>query len=175
MACRDETWVTHDGAVMTTEPMLIRTHRNGDIPHISRLYYDTIHFVNCNDYTRQQIDAWAPTVPQDSFWKDRFKKYNVYVAEEDKCIVGFTELDSFGHIDCFFVHHQWQRRGVGTRLMEHVISVAERQQIARLFAEVSITAKPFFADRGFLEVGEKQVVQRGVKFEQYSMEKWLTG
>ena len=85
--------------------MLVRTHRNGDIPYISRLYYDTIHLVNCNDYSREQIEAWAPAVPEDSFWKVRFKNYNVYVAEEDGHIVGFTELDSVGHIDCFSARH----------------------------------------------------------------------
>lgn len=155
--------------------MLVRTHRNGDIPYISRLYYDTIHLVNCNDYSREQIEAWAPAVPEDSFWKVRFKNYNVYVAEEDGHIVGFTELDSVGHIDCFFVHYQWQRRGVGTRLMERVVSTAKKKRIARLYAEVSITARPFFAKLGFDVVKEKQVTRRGVELAQFSMEKWLTG
>ncbi|NIR45834.1 MAG: GNAT family N-acetyltransferase, partial [Gemmatimonadetes bacterium] len=63
---------------------------------------------------------------------------------EDARIVGFTELDPNGHIDCFFVHHAWQRRGIGTRLMERVVETAVRDSIARLFAEVSITAEPFF-------------------------------
>ncbi len=64
--------------------MLVRTHRVGDIPGISRLYYDTIHHINSHDYTREQVDAWAPAVPDVDFWKERFKKYRVYVAEEDK-------------------------------------------------------------------------------------------
>lgn len=153
--------------------MLVRTHRNSDIPHISRLYYDTIHRVNCHDYTREQIDAWAPAVPEDSFWKERFKKYNVYVAEEDECIVGFTELGSTGHIDCFFVHHEWQRRGVGTRLMERIVASAGTKQIPRLFAEVSITAAAFFLDRGFVIVKENEAMRREVKLRQFVMEKWL--
>lgn len=155
--------------------MLVRTHRNGDIPDISRLYYDTIHFVNCNDYTREQIDAWAPTVPEVSFWKNRFKKYDVYVAEEANRVVGFAELDAHGHVDCFFVHHQWQRRGVGSRLMERLVSRAERKQIKRLYAEVSITARPFFSKRGFAVVKDKLVARRGVVLAQFSMERWLTG
>ena len=154
--------------------MLVRTHRNGDIPDISRLYYDTIHLINCHDYTREQIDAWAPAVPEDSFWKERFKKYHVYVAEEDACIIGFTELDSTGHIDCFFVHHQWQRRGVGTRLMDRVVATAGRKQMSRLFAEVSITAVPFFLNRGFVIVRENEVTWREVKLKQFAMERWLS-
>ncbi|TFH50668.1 MAG: GNAT family N-acetyltransferase [Lysobacterales bacterium] len=154
--------------------MLIRTHRNGDIPDISRLYYDTIHRINSNDYTLEQIDAWAPVVPDVSFWKKRAKKYRVYVAEENERIVGFTELDSAGHIDCFFVHHEWQRRGVGSRLMERVVATANRELMPRLFAEVSVTAAPFFSSRGFVVVRENKAIRRNVTLKQYAMERWLT-
>ena len=153
--------------------MFIRPHRIGDIPGISRLYYDTIHFVNSRDYTREQIDAWAPTVPDTSFWKERLKKYRVYVAEKDECVVGFTELDATGHIDCFFVHHLWQRRGVGRRLMERVVATAGSEQMPRLFAEVSITAAPFFRDCGFVVVRENEAVRRNVTLKQFVMERWL--
>ena len=154
--------------------MLVRTHRKSDIPSISRLYYDTIHLVNSRDYTCKQIDAWAPTLPEESFWKERFKKYQVYVAEQDKRIVGFTELDSAGHIDCFFVHHEWQRCGVGSRLMERIVATAERQQIVRLFAEVSITAASFFLHHGFIVVKEYETTRRRMKLKQFVMERWLT-
>lgn len=153
--------------------MLIRSHRNGDVPGISRLYYDTIHLINSRDYTSEQVDAWAPVVPDVSFWKERLKKYRVYVAEEDECIVGFTELDTTGHIDCFFVHHQWQRRGIGTRLMERVVATAGKEQMPRLFAEVSITAAPFFRERGFVVVRENETIRRDVKLKQFAMERWL--
>lgn len=154
--------------------MLIRSHRNSDIPGITRLYYDTIHLVNANDYTLEQLDAWAPTVPDVSFWKARLKKYRVYVAEEDKCVVGFTELDTTGHIDCFFVHHEWQRRGVGSRLMQRVVATAGRELIPRLFAEVSITAVPFFRSQGFVVVKENEAIRQNVKLKQFAMERWLT-
>ncbi len=153
--------------------MLVRTHRNSDIPGISRLYYDTIHHINSHDYTREQIDAWAPAVPESAFWKERFKKYHVYVAEEDRYVVGFTELDTMGHIDCFFVHYEWQRRGVGTRLMDRLMATAEREKMLRLFAEVSITAVPFFRDREFVVLRENETIRRNVKLKQFSMERWL--
>ncbi len=159
---------------MTTSLMLVRTHRNGDIPGISRLYYDTIHLINSHDYTREQIDAWAPAVPDVSFWKERFKKYHVYVAEENEHIVGFTELDTTGHIDCFFVHHEWQRCGVGARMMGRVVTTAGKKQMQRLSAEVSITAVPFFRDQGFVVVREKEVIRANVKLNQFTMERWLT-
>lgn len=157
------------------EPMMIRTYRKRDIPVISRLYYDTIHRVNCTDYTREQLEAWAPSIPSDDFWRNRFNRYVVYVAEQASQIVGFTEWETTGHIDCFFVHHEWQRRGVGTSLMKRVETSAGRRRIRRLFAEVSLTAKPFFLGRGFRIVRQKAAVRDGVALDQYVMEKWLGG
>jgi len=153
--------------------MLVRTLRVGDIPGISRLYYDTIHHINSDDYTREQVDAWAPAVPDVDFWKERFKKYRVYVAEEDKHVVGFTELAATGHIDCFFVHHEWQRRGVGTRLMDRLVLTAGKEKMLRLSAEVSITAVPFFRDREFIVLKENETIRQNVKFKQFTMERWL--
>ena len=154
--------------------MLVRTHRNGDIPEISRLYYDTIHRINSKDYTPEQLDAWAPAIPEPSFWRERFKKYHVYVAEADARIVGFTELDTMGHIDCFFVHHEWQRQGVGALLMDRIVDTAKDEGTPRLFAEVSITAMPFFRRQGFVVVRENEAVRRNVKLKQFAMERWLT-
>lgn len=153
--------------------MLVRTHRVGDIPGISRLYYDTIHHINSHDYTREQVDAWAPAVPDVDFWKERFKKYRVYVAEEDKHVVGFTELAATGHIDCFFVHHEWQRRGVGTCLMDRLVLAADKEKMLRLSAEVSITAVPFFREREFIVLNENEIIRQNVKLKQFTMERWL--
>ena len=54
--------------------MEVRESREVDIPAISRLYYDTVHRVNARDYSPQQIEAWAPAVANESFWRERFKR-----------------------------------------------------------------------------------------------------
>ena len=165
-----------DREMRTADPVfhvLVRPHRNGDIPDISRLYYDTIHLINARDYSREQVEAWAPRVPDASFWAERIKKYRVYVAEQEKSVVGFTELDTNGHIDCFFVHYQWQRRGIGTRLMDKLVVTARRERMPRLFAEVSITAAPFFRNHGFTVLRETTAVRRNVALKQFAMERWL--
>ena len=96
--------------------MFIRRVKRTDIPQISKLYYETVHRVNARDYSARQILAWAPRVYPDTFWQRRFRQYSVSVAEEDGVVVGFAELDRTGAIDCFYVHHARQHRGIGGRL-----------------------------------------------------------
>ena len=58
-------------------------------------------------------------------------------------------------------------------MMERVVATAGREQMPRLFAEVSITAAPFFRNSGFVVVGENEAVRRNVKLKQFVMERWL--
>ena len=40
--------------------MKIRTYEIGDTQKIIKLFYDTVREVNIRDYTKAQVDAWAP-------------------------------------------------------------------------------------------------------------------
>jgi putative acetyltransferase len=153
--------------------MRIRRVRRADIPQIARLYYETVHRVNARDYGPKQIQAWAPRVYPDAFWLQRFRRYRVLVAENGGAAVGFVELGRTGEIDCFYVHHAHQYRGIGAALLAQ----AEREALARgntrLLADVSITAEPFFRRVGF-RVARRQIkIYRNRAFKQSVMEKRL--
>jgi putative acetyltransferase len=57
--------------------------------------------------------------------------------------------------------------------MAAVRSEAERLGASRLFAEVSVTARPFFERHGFVVLAEQQVVVRDVALVNYRMERRL--
>ncbi len=58
--------------------------------------------------------------------------------------------------------------------MERIVASAGKQQIVRLFAEVSITAESFFLNQNFVVVREYETTRRRVKLKQFVMERWLT-
>lgn len=153
--------------------MRIRQVKRADIPHISRLYYDTVHRVNARDYTPEQIVAWAPRVYTNTFWQRRFRSYRVFVADDGGVIIGFAELTRMGEIDCFYVHHAHQRRGVGAALMTRIESEARGLGRTRLLADVSLTAEPFFRRMGFMVVRRQIKIYRNRAFKQAVMEKRL--
>jgi putative acetyltransferase len=149
---------------------------DADIPAIAALYYNTVRRVNARDYNPQQIDAWAPEIAPNAFWQSRFVNYQVFVAEHAMGIVGFAEFDNLGgRIDCLYVHCEKQRAGIGTALLAHIEDQARSRNLHRLFADVSITARPFFAKNGFTVVAEQESPYQGCSFKQYAMEKALTG
>ena len=154
--------------------MKIREFKDKDIPQISKLYFNTVRKINSKDYSREHVETWAPEIYDDSFWSRRFDNYTVLVAEDADIILGFCELQYPGHIDCFYVHHQWQRKGVGTQLLKSVESIAEKSSFKRLFADVSITARPFFSEMGFETVSVINKKYSELNFKLYFMEMYLT-
>lgn len=153
--------------------MDIRPYQQSDVPEIARLYFNTVHRVNSRDYTPEQIKAWAPTIFSNSYWLQRFVKRRVLVAGNKDRILGFAEYEPSGHIDCFYVHHEHQHRGVGSALMRQVEEDFRSLNVHRSFAEVSLTARAFFESRDFRVVEERNQEYRGAIFKLYLMEKYI--
>jgi ribosomal protein S18 acetylase RimI-like enzyme len=153
--------------------MIIREYHESDTEMIMNLFYETVHKINIRDYTPEQVKAWTGEKMDYEFWHKRLQMKLPYVAEKNGEIVGFAELEADGHIDCFYCHYQYQHQGIGSKLLKHLENIAKSQENQRLYAEVSITAKPFFQKHGFTVVREQQVERRGVLFTNYLMEKNL--
>ena len=153
--------------------MEIRTHKPADIPEISRLFFNTIRRINSRDYTQAQVQAWAPTIYNNEYWSRRFLKRQVVVAEFKGKIVGFAEYEPSGHVDCFYVHHEHQRLGIGKVLLQWIETELQKQNVHRLYAEVSVTARAFFESRGFTVVEERNAEYMEVSIKLYLMEKYL--
>ena len=152
----------------------LRPYEPADAPALLALFRDTIRRVNSRDYSPEQISAWASDDIDPVAWANRFANRYAIVAEIDGRLAGFTELEPDGHIDRFYVSADHQRLGVGKALLDALVLEARRTGIPRLNAEVSITARPFFASQGFAVVAPQTVLARGVEFVNFRMERRLS-
>ena len=155
-------------------PLRLRPYSPVDAPALLELFRNTIRRVNSRDYNAEQIAAWASDDIDPRAWATRFESRYAIVAEIDGQPAGFTELEPDGHIDRFYVSADHQGIGVGKALLDNVVAEARRSGIERLFAEVSITARPFFTSQGFAVVAQQTVVARGVEFVNFRMERRLS-
>lgn len=151
----------------------VRRYQDGDAKHIASIYYNTIHTVNAKDYTTEQLNAWAPYHDNNGGWQEKCAKLNPFVAVIEDTIVGFAEFEPDGHIDCFYVHHKFQGAGVGTALMREIEMEAREKLLPRIYAEVSITARPFFESKIFQVIKQQTVQVRGMGLTNFVMEKCL--
>ncbi|MGK5594530.1 MAG: GNAT family N-acetyltransferase [Parachlamydiaceae bacterium] len=155
--------------------IFIRRYVSQDAPFLAKIFYDTIHTINAKDYTKEQLDAWAPESSlQAERWSEKFARTRPFVALVNEEVVGFAEFEHSGFIDCFYCHHDWIGKGVGSTLMQKIFDEAQFMGITRLFSNVSTTAKPFFEKKGFSILEKQVVVRNDVELINYKMEKFIS-
>lgn len=154
--------------------MQIRLFHPEDADQIAKLFHDTVREVNLRDYSIAQVQAWSPDDLYFRDWATVCAQRFTYVAESEGQILGFGELEADGHIDCFYCHKDYQRRGVGRSIYQAIESKARELNVDRLFTEASITARPFFQSLGFTVIAAQEVSCRGKPFINYRMEKLLS-
>lgn len=153
--------------------MIISRFEEQDIEAIVNLFYDTVHTINAQDYTEEQLAAWAPIAQQASklhTWKDSFNENLAFVARSEHQILGFCDMTYSGYLDRLYVHKDAQNQGIATALVDKLELEAKKLKLSHITTDASITAKSFFVKRGYVIV-RKQIVERsGVQLVNYKMQ-----
>ena len=152
----------------------VRRYQRQDLPALMEVRASSIRDVVARDYTQAQIDAWVETAKDMDELARRFgEKMITWVACDGAEIVGFTNLGADGYLDCMYVHGAHQGRGVASALLNALEQEARTQQQPRLHSEVSLTARPFFENRGYHVVTPQRVTVNGQTYDNFRMEKRL--
>lgn len=89
--------------------MILREYRSADCKEIIDLFYQTVHKINIQDYTKEQVDAWANKNIDLKIWQQSLAKNYCLVAIENDLIVGFGDIDQTGYLDRLYVHKDFQK------------------------------------------------------------------
>jgi GNAT superfamily N-acetyltransferase len=103
---------------------------------------------NARDYPASVIDRLILTLPERI--ASKLEEWLAYVALVDGQVVGTASLNG-QTVSSVFVHPDYQRRGIGTKLMDAVEQAAQSNSLG---VQTSITAQPFYAKRGFAVIRE---------------------
>lgn len=156
---------------------VIRKYEPGDEIAIGHAYFDAVHQIASKDYSLVQCNAWAGPIEDDPNWAENWRKRcerkQPWVAIVEGELAGFIELDPDGHIDCTYAAAAFAGKGYMSAIMERIFLEAHELGLPKLFAEVSITARPFFERHGFEVVRENWPEIRGVRLLNYIMERRL--
>ncbi len=156
-----------------TVMLKIRKATVEDADSIRELFRDTIISVNKKDYDVKQIAIWASGSENKTAWERKITEQHFLVAEIEFKIVGFSSITHEGYIDFMFTHKDHQHQGIATKMLSGLEEIANEKKLEKVWAEVSITARPFFSAKGF-RVTERFVKEvKGVKFDDCIMTKYF--
>ena len=155
--------------------MEIRRYKRGEEAAIWEVYFEATHRSIGRDYHADLVERWAPRDKDVNEWAERLREKNPFVAVVDGKIVGMAEIEVDGFIDYFYVHPDWQGKGIGKVLLARLEGEAGKVGVKVIFADVSLTAKGFFLGQGFEVTEAKANVILGHPAPNFRMEKRVAG
>lgn len=153
--------------------MELRRYRPKDLHEVVQLYYETINSVNIKDYSKEQIKVWSDAKENLLHKKDFFLSLYTIVAMKNDIIIGYGNIDDFGYLDHLYVHKDFQGLKTATAICDELENYVFIKGIRVITVHASISAKPFFINRGYKVVKEQEVERQGIKLTNYLMEKDL--
>lgn len=109
---------------------------------------------------------------------DLFKKYHDnplliddMIVYDDGIVKGVVNQLNYGEsikIDTFYVEPFFKGKGIGTKLIQHTISEAQKENKNRIFLWViqdNMSARKFYEANGFRESGETRIIEGTTKID----------
>ena len=151
--------------------MYIRRLLDDEYDDVVKLITQTVHTVCKNDYTKEELDAWAP----ENFDIRKFRNNLIaclnLAAFEKGRLVGFISMERSGYINRLYTHKDFLRCGIATALLERAEVWAKEKGIYELSLDSSKTAEGFYLNRGFKKSGVSVMNHRNVVFRNTIMKK----
>jgi putative acetyltransferase len=153
--------------------MKIRTYKTEDASAIWEMFKDTIRSVNRKDYTEVQCVTWANSFSSIEVLKKRLENSYSIVALLDEVVVGFGTLNDANEVDLLYSHRDFQRKGIGSAIVDQLETYAYLRGYQELSAEASMTALEFFQSKGYLLEKKQCKKVNEVEFINYIVKKKL--
>lgn len=118
---------------------MIRTLKEKDVDIVAKIWLETnikAHVFVASNYWKEHYEMV----------KDMFLQAEVYVYEIEKEIMGFIGLDK-EYIEGIFVLDQYQKRGIGKALLNHV--KAKKEHLSLNVYQKNLNAILFYQKEGF--------------------------
>ena len=148
--------------------LIIREFETDDAEAVSSVIRQTMKISNSVDYPLAQLqplmDYFSPAK-----LRQLARERICLVAEVEGHIVGTIALEG-NTLATFFVHPDYQRQGLGTKLLQAIEAVAIKNDLDHLEMHASLTGLAFYERMGYQQTGDQIA---GTAGPQIGMRKFL--
>jgi ribosomal protein S18 acetylase RimI-like enzyme len=131
---------------MPSEQIVIRRATAEDSEAVYEIVLRAVRETIARDYPASVIDRLVLVLPDKV--ASNLDGWHAFVAIADGRVIGTGSL-SGQTVTSVYVHPDYQRRGVATKLMDAVENTATAQSVRTLSVQSSVTAQALYTKRGF--------------------------
>jgi putative acetyltransferase len=150
----------------------LRPFLPSDGAHLARLFQESVEVLTEDDYSESQRVAWSSAADDLPAFVARLAGALTLVASIEGAVAGFASLQA-DKIDMLYVHPEYAGQGVATSLVDALEKLARARNVAAVTADVSDTARDFFANRGYVAQQRNSVSLQGEWLANTTMKKTL--
>lgn len=152
--------------------MKIREYNFDDYEVCKRIIKHSTAQIN-EKYSDEELEHLEEVIPEMVADFTEKEGFNFYVAEKNDEVVGVAGYHSKGKISGVFIHPDYQREGIGKKLMKELGRKPSKEGIQSLEVSSSLTAEKFYKKFGFQKLRKKDSDIEGKDIPVYKMEKKL--
>ena len=143
--------------------VLIREFEPEDAEAVSFIIRQTMKTSNSADYS---LDILQPLI--DYFSPEKILQLNrerfCMVAEVDNKIVGTAAIED-AELLTFFVLPEYQKKGIGGKLLKEIENFAKLGEIRTIRVDSSVTGQNFYEKSGYRKTGVEKIGTAGKQIE----------
>jgi putative acetyltransferase len=161
--------------LLSDSAIKVRAFQPEDAPALAAIFHAAVHGIARLYYSEEQVNAWAPDVPDPVHLRARAADGRMLLVAVDDGgdPLAYGDLEADGHIDHLFCRPDAAGTGVAAALYAGLEAAARARGMARLHVEASEPARRFFLKQGFLLVARRDFAIAGVAIHNFAMEKRL--
>lgn len=151
--------------------MKIRKFQDRDAKAVCEIIRRCDMEIASKDYPKKIIEWWiSKTTPEKILKNSKIRQ--CFVAVYGKKVVGYGDLEK-DEMKRLHIIPEFQRKGIGTKLINEIEKFAIKEKIPKLILESTINAEKFYKKCGFKKVETKNCEYDGETFKLILMEKKL--
>ena len=151
--------------------MKIRKFQYKDAKEVCEIIKRCDTEIASKDYPKKIIEWWiSKTTPERILKNSKIRE--CFVAVDGKKVVGYEDLEK-NEMKRLHITPEFQRKGIGTKLINKIEKFAIKKKIPKLILESTINAEKFYNKCGFKKIEIKNCEYDGEKFKLILMEKEL--
>ena len=149
--------------------MNLRRITKKDQLELKKIYFDSILKIDESIYSREQKLAWASQAWDNMNFERTIIEGKGWLINERENTIAFIIRFPRNRIALFYCKGNYQRLGLGSKLLEKIEEEARKEGLTFLITEASLISFKLFIKSNWKIIRKEKIIIKNIIFERYKM------
>ena len=136
---------------------------------LKKVYFDSIQSLDKKIYSQEQKRAWCAQAWGNPNFENSITNGKGWLLSEKGIIIAFAIRYPNNRIALFYCKGKFQRKGLGSKLLQKLEDEAKKEGLDSLSTEASLISYKLFLKNGWKIIRKEKVTINNIFFERYKM------